>query len=355
MRPSANGVTKTSRKPSAATPTTTTLPRKVSGGTSGATLFERLLLRVEEAVEAVVRERRRAIAAGASDRATAAARGTRAMPARSSRAPARSPAARAVAPIASTPPATPTASGAIPSAIIIAARGSDGTTRSVSGWRIGRPPTPGSRLPPPSRLRRTSLPRSRPARTARRAAADRPASYTTSECPMARAARASAGKGGVICGRRSTHAIHRERLIQRRASSSSRAPTARVGSTRLRARRLGHVDDIAGPLGGLHQRLVRLLARPLGLAHHELRPIGLGEQHVVEHGLGAACRQVVDERGVHQPRPGPAADQRLHPLDAVIVDVDEDDVGTRRRRRGWRPTSGCASRRASSRPCWPGR
>ena len=40
---------------------------------------------------------------------------------------------------------------------------------------------------------------------------------------------------------------------------------------------------------------------------------------------------------MHQPRPRPAADQRLHAANAVVVDPDQDDVvGRRRRARGRR-------------------
>ena len=121
--------------------------------------------------------------------------------------------------------------------------------------------------------------------------------------------------------------VHRERQVQRRNLAELRANRL-AGVQQFRARRLGDVNHVTGASGRLDQRLVRLLARPLGVADHELRPVGLGEQHVVDDGFGAARREVVEERGMHQPRPRPAPDQRLHAFDAVVVDGDEDDPGT---------------------------
>ena len=107
---------------------------------------------------------------------------------------------------------------------------------------------------------------------------------------------------------------------------SSGALTARDGFDELRARRLRRVNHVAGLACGLDERAVGFLPRPLLVADLELLAIVLREEHVVDDGLRAAGGQVVDELRVHEPRPRPPADERLHAVHAVVVDFDEHGI-----------------------------
>ncbi len=90
-----------------------------------------------------------------------------------------------------------------------------------------------------------------------------------------------------------------------------------------------HVDDVHDVTGArcrLGERLVGLLAGPRFAADGEGSAVALAEDDVVDHDFRLGAGQVVDQSGVYQARPRPAADDRLQVPDAGVVDGHQDDV-----------------------------
>ena len=58
--------------------------------------------------------------------------------------------------------------------------------------------------------------------------------------------------------------------------------------------------------------------------------VGLGERDVEDDGARLLRREPFNELGMHYARPGPAAGFALHAREALLVDVDEHDIGVRR-------------------------
>ena len=107
------------------------------------------------------------------------------------------------------------------------------------------------------------------------------------------------------------------------AGVSMPTPSARSGSSNSGLDASAMCTTLPAFCVDSDQRRIRLLAGPLGVADHELADVALRKQHVVANHLRAGRGEVVDHGGVHQARPRPAADQRLHPADALVVDGDQ--------------------------------
>jgi hypothetical protein len=127
-------------------------------------------------------------------------------------------------------------------------------------------------------------------------------------------------------------------LVNRRPQAVPRAPAAPL---------CGRVCLIAvdGPLvngigqqhhrtrraDGFHQRRIRLLRRNGRLADLRAeRPVQFEEGEVDGDRFGRRALQVVDEGGIHDARPRPAAQVRREIADGRVVEFDEDDVGVDR-------------------------
>ena len=96
------------------------------------------------------------------------------------------------------------------------------------------------------------------------------------------------------------------------------------------AGRVRRVDYRARALGGLDQLAVGLRSGPGLPTHREAPAVLLREQHVVHDRACAGLREVVDQGRVHEPGPGPSANQGLR-------------------------SSGCWCHRSSPGPCRGGR
>jgi hypothetical protein len=97
--------------------------------------------------------------------------------------------------------------------------------------------------------------------------------------------------------------------------------------------RVSQQDHVAGGCDGIDQVLIRLRAGQRRRAEFEASPaVGFGKVHVVGDHLRRCPPQVIEKHRVHDARPRPPPGVWFHVAEGVLVDLDEDDVGARRRR-----------------------
>ncbi len=101
--------------------------------------------------------------------------------------------------------------------------------------------------------------------------------------------------------------------------------------------RVGEQQDVAARLHGVGERLIRFGTRQRRRSHREAGAgVGGAEGHVVGDDLRRCAGQEIDEAGVDDARPRPAAGNPFEILQRVFVDLDERDVRPRRLRPGGR-------------------
>ena len=94
--------------------------------------------------------------------------------------------------------------------------------------------------------------------------------------------------------------------------------------------RVGKQDDVPRLRHRVDERLVRIgAADPLAAHLEAVAAVVLEEQHVVDDEAGRPAREEVDDQAVDDARPGPAAGERLHLAQRLLVDLDHRDLRRR--------------------------